>query len=210
MANFYSTLLDDILPSLPSCENAMALFALKRAAQEFMKKTQCDQRVIAPSIAVTAGNAAYAVPVPANTELVTVTKLALDGTELRPVPRDWLTEEMETLAGTPSHFVVGLDGTVTLWKKPTAGGTLTGKIAVAPLPTATDILDPIANAFSEDIAAGALSRLMLMPNKPWTQVELSVAHRSRFDNAIDRAKYEVAKGRSRSAMQSDLWTIGGR
>jgi len=82
-----------------------------------------------------------------------------------------------------------------LWPVPSPNvviaDAITGLAQVKPTDDADGVPDEVFQQWYRGISSGALSRLFLMPNKPWTNGELGVFHAKAFDMAIDAAIMKV-------------------
>ena len=73
---------------------------------------------------------------------------------------------------------------------PTPDGkyTFTGVVVLKPKLSATGVEDFIYDAHGRAIASGAIARLAEIPNKEWSNPELSLQHRFEFNRGITNAK----------------------
>lgn len=71
--------------------------------------------------------------------------------------------------------------------------TLTGKIAVAPTKDGKYLLSDIVENHSETLAGLAKSRLMMIPNKPWSNPEQAVYHANLAESAMNTAGFDAVQ-----------------
>jgi hypothetical protein len=81
------------------------------------------------------------------------------------------------------------------------------RVALAPTRTSTDVDERLSVSYLEDIAAGALSRLLAMPNRPWSNTEGARYYGSVFASAKVDAAIEATKSYGRGELMVQLRTI---
>lgn len=173
-------LLPDLLRDCPGVPRAVALHELRMAAIQFCIETRFWRENIVPiqtqmNIEVTEYEVFCLAP---ETQVVSMITLQADGRPLEAHTEDNLDRNetgWRSLTGVPKRFIAPSAA----WIRPfpiavDAVVTLTGKIAVAPTPTGNFLLDDLYNLHGSDIASLAKSRLMLMPNKPWSNENLAI------------------------------------
>lgn len=105
----------------------------------------------------------------------------------------WTTNDGQTA----EFFIVDTLGTLRLYPYPTAGsqGTLSDIwMIVKPTPSATTVPAALFNEFYETIAKGALSYLMLMSNKKWSDPHTGENYRIEFEAMCSTAKNKALSG----------------
>lgn len=204
MANIkYSDLLDDVLPSLAADpSDPVTEHAIKRAVIEFCAGSWIWKHLPDP-IDVTAGGAAYDLEPLSGSDVAMVMSVALDGYPLGPKSTDWLdanTNGWRTTTSTPKHFTQVDTEQLILAPVPAAtqAGGLTVTLALQPSQNSTGFPKWIANQHLYALADGAISRLMLMPGKPWTDLANGQDHRQRFDAAMANARAIAVGGLGRA------------
>lgn len=195
MANTkYSDLLTEVLPYLsadpsdPVTENA-----IKHAVIEL-----CDGswiwRVFADPLDIVAGEAHYDLEPPSGSDVSSVLNVVAYGQDnILPKSVDWLHGNIpgwQTTPGTVRYFTQLDSEQIILAPLPdtTAVQGLTMFLALAPSLTSTSFPKWIATQYLYPIVQGALGRLMLMPNKPWTDLKSGMSHREGFSSAIANAR----------------------
>lgn len=78
--------------------------------------------------------------------------------------------------------------TVLMLERPVGAGTFTGKVAYAPTRTATTVDDILFSDYVEDIAAGALARVLLTAGQPYYDPPRAAGYLSRFTNGKNKAR----------------------
>jgi len=189
----YSELLDEVLPYLaadpsdPVTENA-----IKRSVIEFCSSSWIWKYLPDP-IDVVSGENAYDLEPPPGTDVTTVLSAELDGMPLEPKDIPWLDREIprwRTVSARPKYFTQVDTEQVILAALPdaniTAGLTLT--LALQPSQAATSFPKWIFNQYIYVLVDGALAKLMMMPNKPWTDIQNGADRRTKFEAGIANAR----------------------
>lgn len=203
----YSDLLRDVLPHLengPSDPLAEAM--LRSAVIEF-----CNQswvwRYIPDPIGITAGEGAYDLEPPTGADVAAVLSCNIDGNEILPASTDDLSDmyaRWQTLSGTTRHYTQTDTDSILLVPKPkfNIAGGLMMVLALQPSRSSTSFPDWIADQYAESLASGALSRLMLMPGKAWSDGQTGLFHKDKFHSAIQAAKTSGARGLGRAPVRT--------
>jgi len=74
-----------------------------------------------------------------------------------------------------------------------SGSTISVRLAVAPLPTATSIPDEIGYRWHRAFVAGAKHRLMIKPGLPWSNPALAEFYRNEFEVELNRAMLRASQ-----------------
>lgn len=188
----------DLRPHIPGCPSAVATHELRRAAQAFFKSSRAWQ-VTLPLVAVTANQSAvtiaFADPL---VELVRVEQAWYDGQPMSMTTADDLDaangSDWNLHTGTPYKLFQLTPGVLRLYPIPTAASTTGLKLRVSQRPsdTATGLDDEMAVKYRDDIHVGAKARLMLYPNKPWSNPSMAGVYASAFDAMVGMANFDAA------------------
>lgn len=200
----WSAFYDHALPDLPGCPEAMLDHALREAAILF-----CEQslawRYAHPDIAVAASIERYSYVLPDNTAAHVVTWARFNEQEIEAAAgehgirlTDWRHQ-----VGTP-EYVLGETTGILLVPKPDLPGTLKVEVVLKPSPDAPGIDDDIFTEFRQAIAHGAIGRLMLSPNKPYTNGQLAGLHQYEFITRTAAAGTQRARNRTRAPLQTSI------
>ncbi len=208
MANVkYSDLLDEVLPYLAADpSNPVTENAIKRAVIEFCAGSWIWKYLPDPSSTV-AGEAEYDLEPPSGADVTVVMHVALDGIPLSHKPLDWLDMELprwRTTTGAAKYFSQVTSEQIVLAPTPDTSMTdgLSMTLALQPSQTATSFPAWISNQYFEDLANGAISKLMLMPNKPWTDLPTGADRRNAFQAAIANARASAVRSLARAEIHS--------
>ncbi len=199
----YSILVPDVLaalradPSDPVTESA-----IKRTVIEFCAATLVWKHNPA-AMNVVASTATYAIVAPADASVVAVISAQLDGEPLSPKGIDWLDSNVKrwrTDPGRVAHFTQTDPSEVVLAPPPSASmsAALTMTVALQPTRAATGFPQWIYDHHGYVLTDGALAKLMLMSDKPWSDPQLGADARARFETAVAsiRASADTSLGRA--------------
>lgn len=189
----YTDLLSDVLPSLKADpSDPVTEYAIKRACIEFCAASWVWQYLPDP-IDVVAGEAYYDVEPDSGSEVTAVMNVAHNGVLLDAKSVMWLDTNYtswRTTQAVPKYYTqVDMDQVI-LAGVPDANitGGLTMTLALEPAKTATGLPKWICSQYLYSLAEGAISRLMLMPNKPWTDLAVGQDMRKNFEAATANAR----------------------
>ena len=176
--------------------------AIKNAAIELCRNSWV-WREYASATTVTANEPRIDIELPAGSDLVTVLTVTLDGLLLDPESGDRLDTlypRWATDTGAPKRYTQTDMSSLILSPVPDANypDALVIYYAVAPKRSATSLPDWIANDFWEDIVNGSLARLMMMSNRPWTDLDNGGMRRRQFDAAIGLARDSALRALGRA------------
>ena len=208
MANIkYSELLTEVLPNLAADpSDPVTEHAIKRAVIEFCSSSWVWKDLSDP-IDVEAGEAFYDLEPPNGADIAVVMDVSYNGVPIEPKSSSWLDTNLpgwRTTTGTPKYFTqVDLDQVI-LAPVPSDNVTsgLTVTLALQPSQNASSVPKWIANQHLYALADGATARLMLMPNKPWTDLANGNDRRAKFDAAIANARASASSALGRAATRT--------
>lgn len=195
----WASWLPDVLPHVPGCPVVVVEHELRRSAQEFFRRSRA-WRVNLPTIAVAALTPEISCEPPdAAHDLVRVESVVYDGRQLGPETAENLDigfgEEWAAHVGIPTNYIQLTPGVLRLYQIPGVAAAVGLKIraSVTPSDVATGIPDDLAQKYRDAIQAGAKSRLMLMPGKSWTNLDLSAVYGRAFGDMADAANADAAR-----------------
>lgn len=202
----YTDLFNEVLPVLPGVSEALATNEIRNTIIEFCRDSWCWRQFSDPQL-VLAGLNTYDLDPPAGAEVVMALVVKVDGKELDPKSEADLTAlcpRWQTEPGTPKYFLTDDPSQIILAPVPDTkiAGGLVVTVALQPTRTSTSFPGWIWSRYFDGLAAGAKARLMEMPGKPWTNLQLSAVYRARFDAAVAGAKVDSQKSLSRAALRT--------
>lgn len=199
----FEDMLNDVLPDVPGCTNELAINALRNAAIELYTKSWIYTQACDPQQTVI-GVADYDLDIFTNYKNIGIVSAQIDDAKLIPIGVTSLNRSnlrWQDDTGTPTNYLAYDYMSVRLYPIPDKVATLHTTVALTPTKTATGIEDFIYDLYSEQLAAGAKARLMLIPNKPYTDPNTSREYRAQFAAAITDAKWRALKSLTNAQLQ---------
>lgn len=190
------------------CPEVAALNVLRLSVREFCDASKAWRHVADP-IYMYAGYNEFDIDVPLGAELAMkgiieaeYSGAAVDIRTSEDLPANWRTE-----TGSGITAIVPTRRTVLVYPTPTANDPLPLNLVVALRPAldATTCSDTLAD-WTEGITAGALARLKLMPNKPWTDREAVADLRTQFDREARKTLSATISGHAKRTMRITAWS----
>jgi len=209
----FSSLLPDILPSVAGCPSALALTALRRAADEFCTRTLV-WRAELPAMDLVREFPFHRLETSPGSRLVMVLEAFIQGRRLAPASEEQLDEEHPGWAllapGTPVRFTLPRPHELRL--VPAPGFFLTGgllvRVALAPAAGAVETEDFLLLDHGQALVHGTLTRLMAMPGRAWSDQTLAAYHGRQFRAAVADARAGTLKGRTRLSLTAKPRAFG--
>ena len=195
MSTPFSSLAADISMYVPNCVSTTVEYAIRQATIEFCRDTLWWVEELDPET-VQAGQVEVDIPVPSQTQVVSLEQVKLDDVFLRPRGRD------DRMYGS------GVEGYE--WAEPSMlrfhpgaprDGEIRVRAALAPTVTATAADEAVMSTWREAIVDAALTRLYLIPNQPFSNPEAAVYRDSRYKRSVVRARMDTNKARTRSRLR---------
>ncbi|MFO7598117.1 MAG: hypothetical protein R6W92_17475 [Desulfocurvibacter africanus] len=209
----FSSLLPDILPLAAGCPSALAMAALRRATDEFCTRTLA-WRADLPAVDLLAEYPFYRLDAPLGSRIVMVLEAFVQGRRLIAASEESLDDEHPGWAmlgpGTPSRFVLPRAGELRLVPAPAtyAKAGLLVQAALAPAAGAPETEDFLIRDHGQALVHGALSRLLAMPAKSWTDQSLATHHGRQFRAALADTRAGELKGRTRRSLTAKAQVFG--
>jgi hypothetical protein len=190
--------LKDLLPRTSGLLRKVAARECRLAARDFFAHSYAWKEVI-EGVATVDGQAQY-VPMPAdavNSEVFAIIDVEYGDTPLSRLPQRPIGE---VLTGTPAAWYSPVPGQCALWPVPDATATDTLRFTVALIPKAdtANLPDFTYQRYYDAILDGALSRIYLHPNRPYTDDKRASYHARRFRQSIAMASAEAKTGTNNS------------
>lgn len=190
----YSDWLNDVQPDVPGCPRVVILDAVRQTAIRFCQDTMLWRYNMEPLI-TQVGVREYELDYPLETRVVSVRAMIWKGKKLDEKSADVLDSEdpaWRTRKGQPDGYVFDDPNTILLSHEPQTEHELSATLVLKPSQTSQVCGDILFEEYRKEIAAGAISMLMLMPKKPWTDYELAAQKEAVFLTAINKAKVRAS------------------
>lgn len=188
-----------ILPYAPGCPEPLLELHTRLAAIDFCRRTLCDTRSMDPV-------RAFASPIvemdpPQDTRIVKVKRVGVAGRDRELVPANKGASLVR--AQHPGDYCFTPDN-LNLHVHPQPDGTadIVVDAALMPTLTSTGLLDDIANQYAQDIAHGALARIMLVQRQTFSDPNAAVLHAGIFASRVATVAAKVARGQAGAKMAS--------
>jgi len=175
-----------VTPEVPGCPDFVANQAVIQTAIKFCRMSEYWREELA-AIGTTAGQSTYTLSPPsAESTIEKVLSVRHNGYVLYPTTEENLDDKLSgwrLITCTQAEGWVSTDrNIVRLVYTPsvTAASAIIAKVVLKPSQTATTIPQFLFDHYADQIASGAKSRLMAMPNVPWSNPALSDYYKQDF------------------------------
>lgn len=180
----WDTMFPLLAPYLPAVPDAVMRSALAASAADFLGRTHLWRQVLDPIITAP-GESEYELY--ADAVIESVLTLRHENVVLRPVdPRK--NAVFDSPSGTPLRYWMVGDTTVRLYPAPDKTGKLECYAALKPSRTASGVESWVYETWADALADGAIWQLARIPSKPWSDAQMALEHKTRFDRAIVNAR----------------------
>jgi hypothetical protein len=200
----YTAWYDEVIPDVPGCLPAMATNAIRNAAIEFFDKSNAYIYNHA-AISAVADTPTYAYVPPTGTVVVKPLQVFYDGREIFPKTADELksfypSTDWREETGTPRYFTQDDKTNIRLVPMPDAdfADALTLRVSLKPTRASTTIDAGLWEEYLEPIKNGALYRLKVLKNKPFSDPEGAKLCFALFEDGIAKASNDASKGFGRA------------
>lgn len=199
MPAVWSDFLPEVLIEVPGCPEPLVEHHIRNAAIEFCNETLIWREDLTPIDSVIE-QAEYTLTPPAGSRIVMPVSVEYDDKLIDPETEENLNAKSRTWRtndpGTPSVFLIPDPLTILLHERPNSVivGGIAVKAALKPTRNATEVADIVYDDWAEAVAAGALSRIMEIPDKPWTNPNQSIYYHRKFNGAKNNARVKVDRG----------------
>lgn len=199
----HTEFLDYVLPQVPGATPEMALLEIKNTIIDFCEKSLILQETLDPVPAIQ-GIMDYDLDPPNNRLVVKIMKAWFKGVELEPVSIDeiqspsWFNQNADYVVLKQNPRMITQKDTETFSVYPIPGTTeqnvMTLRVALKPTRSADSIDDFIFENYAETIGHGAIARLYLSPDKPYTNPQMAVARNALYMAGLNVARDRANKG----------------
>lgn len=199
---------DLLLPELPGCTVAMVNKHLREVACDFCERTATWRQTLT-AVDTVAAQATYTLATPAESQLVRVAEVTVNGLllwrrDLRERADRSEVRPKYDLDEPPFELSAGL-ATITLDRDEIPTASVTGGLVVVavlkPTEAANNLPDFLLTEYRDAIRLGTLSRLMRM-KKPWGDRPLAMDYEARWNQAVNFAAYQAEVGNNRRPLRT--------
>lgn len=203
----WSQFFPDVLPEVAGCTDPMLERALLRAAQDFCAGTHVWKLWLSDTVTAL-GVIDYDIEFESNSELVRLERATLDGRRIgvtveKNLPDDWTSNS----AGIAPCVFTPDRKTLTLLPPPAAGLVLRVEATLKPSNNATGVEDFIFDQYVDEIAMGALARLMQKSGMPFTNPAKGTELETKFKHEMARIGFQADRGHSSSLARPRVKTF---
>jgi hypothetical protein len=194
-----------VLPHTAGASEPLATQMIRSACIEFCAKSTLVQEVATQNVA--AGVSEYDVDLPTGMVLVKVLGVMHNGTWLAPVSTESIRDSAVLVNGEGSASFTTSTPTVYFQRTPTASSVqlypvpdvalakgLTIRAAFSPARTATSVPDVLFDDWADEIGAGAVARLLMLPCQPISNPSLAGSFLRMFDAGVSQASVIARSG----------------
>lgn len=193
-----SDLLNKVTPYAIGCPEPAMIEALRDAAQEWCRRTRMWREW---DEFQTTGEDVESVSVPPGAAIFEIEQAWFDGHPLTPgrfsrvvMPRD------ADAGGLPFYITTGRANEIML--RPRGRGMLRLSMFMMPGDDADGLPDDIVEQHGSELGKGALAKLLLLPNQPYTSPQMAMLFRQEFDRALDANFAANIGGQQRSNVRT--------
>lgn len=210
----YSAMLPEVQPHAHSAPEPMVINAIRNAAIEFCERSWVWQ-IVTPNMGITANTQDYTLDLSAVTTGAAVAEIMQGYYKDKPIiavsEADIILDypTWRTRTGTTPLRFMGKDVQTKVSLVPIPSTTVVAatalmyfKLAIKPTRSSTGLPDFIYEKYLEDIAHGAVARLVMVPHKPYSNANMALSHRKLFDDAIAKARVDSSKSFTRATLRS--------
>lgn len=213
----YNAFLDYVLPEVPGATNEMALLAIKNTVIDFCEKSLILQ-VDHDPVTLIKGQVDYDLEPPSNTLITKIMKVFYNSYPIEPVAPDDVRvadiynkryPDAQPKEGPPEMYTQKDARTFSVFPFPkeTEKLALTLRVALKPTRSSTQCDDLIFEEYAETIGHGAISRLAISPNKPYSNPALAGARNVLYTAGVNMARQRANRGYVRSSTQVKIRKI---
>jgi hypothetical protein len=184
----FSNIAHSVLSHVAGCPEDLAASAVRDAAIEFCFESRC----LITSIDVSVGPGGVDIIDTAN-QVVDVLDAKING-ETVCVSYINDSEAIAKADAESSSVILMTDpNNIVLYPDPTVATSVQLLVALAPGPSSTDLYDEAWKRHSEAIRFGALTRLFEVPKRAWSDPQLAIYYRGKFEESIKKAQANTHK-----------------
>lgn len=190
--------LPDVLTAAPSCPEPLAYRWIRDAAKQICQRGKVwrewdEFQVTSPE--------SEGVCTHQNASIFSIESAKLDGIPLEPVTPGWLdtnVKDWESYADLAAAKYVTQTSPNTVTVVPKVSGLLKVRLVLFPSRTAESLPDFLLDQYGTAIAKGASGRVLITPNKDFSNPQLGLSLISEFETELNTIASNAAKGQQRA------------
>ncbi len=193
----YLEIAEFVRPEAHGAPDFLVERALRDSAIDFCVKTDIyrlepEDFLVIPSITE------YELSIPVGTELNHIVDIYRNKQTLQPVSYTRLLEITGdgTSKGKPNYYSQRDNTQFYLALTPNERETLKALYSLKPSPSSSSIPDTIGEEYKEPLVHGAIYRLQMMTNQPWSNMGAAQSNKALFDQRVGQVTREVKYGYS--------------
>lgn len=194
-----STFLPHIKQYAPGIATPTAYFGIRQAAIDFCQRTKTWR--YEDEFDITEGEAEQ-ITTPANSVLLDIEHVLFEGNNLEPKTTAWLDDNLHGWRVNESNSIKARYVTQTeqntLRIVPGAAGHVNLYVWLKPSQDCDQLPDYLGDQYRETIAHGALARILMMPNMPFSNPQLGAMFLGLFNAALDTFQNKGSIGQQRA------------
>lgn len=200
----YDTCIPDVKAFATGAPDPTIIDSLRKTTIAFFWSSLTQRKWLTP-FDLTIGTTTYTPVLPAQTEIAQIMALYCQG-----LPVDEKTHEQflaldpswPSLVGTQAQYFTVLDTKTTFNIIPIPSATVVGaftmQVALCPTLTSTGVEQAWLEEWRDGIIDGAISRLLAMPDRTWTNLKEADRRHERYSATKTAARAQANKGNTRS------------
>lgn len=192
----YSQWLPYVLVNVPDCPRALVLEAIRQKTIEFCEKSRF-WRTELDGFYTVATDSEYEITSPVDSTIADILLIKVNKQPLEPMTQDdleLLYSEWREVNGVPKYFFLRDTSTAIFVPIPDAAYPVRLLVALKPTQAAHGVDEIIFEEYKEAIKHGALAYLTQMPEKSWSDPNMSVFYQNQFESGLMQAKSRAEHG----------------
>lgn len=194
-----SVFLPHIKQYAPGVATPTAYFGIRQAAIDFCQRTKTWR--YEDDFDISADDAEQ-ITTPSNSVLVDLERVLFEGNDLLPKTTAWLDDNVRGWrinadGGSVAQYVTQTEQN-TIRLVPAAAGHVNIYAWLKPSQDADQVPDYLGDQYRETIAHGALARILMMPNMPFSNPQLGAMFLGLFNAALDTFQNKGSMGQQRA------------
>jgi len=191
-----------VIPYVIGCPEPLAQQAIVDSAIQFCDDSMVLRETLDSQTTIN-GQSTYELDAPSQQQITRILGVWADGVQLKSAAQETAvsmahvsTDLLST--GWPAHFYTTRTGSellLNLWPTPNTPISLDVEVVTRPVRDATDLENDLYDFWMNAIVAGALGRLMAIPNQPFTNIELSMTYLAKASREASKARVDGNIGR---------------